>query len=550
MSPSEVRMRYRAFVALATMAGALVTGGWFLQRGLDGGTSTVNGARLFDQVVTHVADRYVDSLSRDSIYREALQGMLRELDDPYTAFLSGDRLARLNENTSGRYAGLGVQIDVRDGWITVVSPLPDSPAERAGIQTGDRIVAMEGRSTEGWSVDEAQRELRGPRGSRVNIMVERPGLEALLPFRLTRADIQVHAVRRTDLLPGAVGYLDIDVFSEQTATELKREINDMRKRGLRALILDLRRNPGGLLEQGVAVSDLFLNRGQEIVSMRGRAYGATRDFADEEQQPWPDLPMVVLVDEGSASASEIVAGALQDHDRAVILGETTFGKGSAQSVFAMPDGGALKLTTARWFTPVGRSIQKPSPADEDEEAVEDPARPTIAGETPLNERVAYRTDGGRVIYGGGGITPDLLISDDPGDQELELQRALGDQVGRFRDALTAYALSLKSARTVTSPQFGVTPEMREAFRQLLERRGIAIASGEWDAASPFVTRLLTYEIARYVFGVQAELRRRLEEDRVVVTARQLLEGDVTQRTVLDRAEEKRAAKQEDLPGSS
>jgi carboxyl-terminal processing protease len=547
-------MRYRALVALATMAGALVTGGWFLQRGLDGNTSTVNGARLFDQVVSHVADRYVDSLSQDSIYREALQGMLRELHDPYTVFLSGDRLARLNENTSGRYAGLGVQIDVRDGWITVVSPLPDSPAERAGIQTGDRIVQMEGRSTEGWSVDEAQRELRGPKGSRVNIMVERAGLDALLPFRLTRADIQVHAVRRTDLLPGSVGYLDIDVFSEQTASELEREINNMRKRGLRALILDLRRNPGGLLEQGVAVSDLFLNRGQEIVSMRGRAYGATRDFADEEQQPWPDLPIVVLVDEGSASASEIVAGALQDHDRAVILGETTFGKGSAQSVFAMPDGGALKLTTARWFTPVGRSIQKSRASDaegEDAEAEpQEPAAPTVAGEIPLAERTAYRTDGGRVIYGGGGITPDLFISDDPADQELALQRALGDQVGRFRDALTAYALSLKTSRTVTSPDFRVTAEMREAFRQMLERRGIAIAREEWEAASPFVSRLLTYEVARYVFGVQAELRRRLEEDRVVITARELLTGALTQRTVLDRAAAKRAAKQEDLPGTS
>jgi carboxyl-terminal processing protease len=545
-------MRYRAFVALATMAGALVTGGWFLQRGLDGTATSVNGARLFDQVVSHVADRYVDSLSRDSIYHEALQGMLRELQDPYTVFLSGDRLARLNENTSGRYAGLGVQIDVRDGWITVVSPLPDSPAERAGIQTGDRIVEMEGRSTEGWSVDEAQRELRGPKGSRVSIMVERPGLQSLLPFRLTRADIQVHAVRRTDLLPGNVGYLDIDVFSEQTASELEKEINTMRKRGVRALILDLRRNPGGLLEQGVAVSDLFLNRGQEIVSMRGRAYGATRDFADEKQQPWPDLPMVVLVDEGSASASEIVAGALQDHDRAAILGETTFGKGSAQSVFAMPDGGALKITTARWFTPVGRSIQKPRPSADEEadEEADDAAAPTIAGEIPLAERTAYRTDGGRVIYGGGGITPDLLVSDDPGDQELELQRALGDQVGRFRDALTAYALSLKTARTVTSPDFRVTPEMHGAFRRLLEQRGITIEREQWDAATPFISRLLTYEIARYVFGVQAELRRRLEEDRVVITARELLAGDVPQRTVLDRAAAKREAKQEDLPDRS
>ena len=544
-------MRYRAFVALATMAGALVTGGWFLQRGLDGSPGAVNGVRLFDQVVSHVADRYVDSLQRDSIYMNAVQGMLRELDDPYTVFLSSDRLARLNENTSGRYAGLGVQIDVRDGWITVVSPLPDSPAERAGIQTGDRIVEMEGRSTEGWSLDEAQRELRGPKGTRVSIEVERPGLETRLPFTLTRADIHVRAVRRADLLPGQIGYLDIDVFSEQTASELEREINSMRKRGMRALILDVRRNPGGLLEQGVAVTDLFLNRGQEIVAMRGRAYGATRDFADEEQQPWPELPLVVLVDEGSASASEIVAGALQDHDRALILGETTYGKGSAQSVFALPDGGALKLTTARWFTPVGRSIQRTGPPDDEEDvAADDDVTPHGAGERPLADRETYRTRGGRVIYGGGGITPDLFISDDPGDQELALQRALGDHVGGFRDALTAYALSLKTSGRVTSPEFRVTPEMLSDFYQLLARRDIDVSRAEYDAANSLVTRLLTYEIARYVFGVQTEVRRRLEEDRVVNTARELLAGDVSQRTLLERAAARRAARQEDVPGPS
>jgi carboxyl-terminal processing protease len=546
-------MKHRAFVVLFTMIGALVTGGWFLQRGLDGTASSVNGARLFDQVVTHVGERYVDSLGRDSIYHEAVQGMLRELGDPYTVFLSGDRLERLNENTTGRYAGLGVQIDVRDRWITVVAPLPDSPAERAGIQTGDRIVEVDGRSTEGWTSDEAQRELRGPRGTRVSIMVERPGLEAVLPFRLTRADIKVHAVRRADLLPGQVGYLDIDVFSEHTASELAEEINRMRKRGARSLILDLRRNPGGLLQQGVAVSDLFLNPGQEIVSMRGRAYGATQDFADEDRQPWPEMPLVVLVDEGSASASEIVAGALQDHDRALILGETTFGKGSAQSVFAMPEGGALKLTTARWFTPAGRSIQKQRPVrDEDEEELEEPEpdRPRIAGEVPLSERETYRTDGGRVIYGGGGITPDLFVSDDPADRELELQRSLGDQVGRFRDALTAYALSLRTARTVTSPDFRVTPGMLDDFYALLVRRTIDLDRDEYNAASATVSRFLTYEIARYVFGVQTELRRRLEEDRVVRSARELLHGATTQTTVLERAAARRAAKQEDLPGSS
>ena len=541
-------MRSRAFVALAVLAGAVVTGGWLLQRGLEREDSVYARARLFDQVVQHVSRHYVDTLSERELYQKAIDGMLQELGDPYSVYLTPERQNRLLENTRGTYGGLGIQIDVRDGWITVIAPTPGTPADRAGIQTGDRIVAVDGRPTQGLTPEEALHLLRGPKGSRVALLVERPGLGDRLSFQITRADIRLRAVQQASMLNERVGYVDLNVFSDSTTTELRGSIDSLRRRGMQALVLDLRQNPGGLLEQGVEVSDLFLDRGQKIVSMRGRTPVTTTDFVARAPQSWPDLPIVVLVNGGTASASEIVAGALQDHDRAVIVGSTTFGKGSAQSVFRMPSGGALKLTTARWFTPVGRSIQRTT-ADS---ATEDETVPDAdsAAEIPLSKRRTFKTGGGRTVYGGGGITPDLIISPlrSP-EAELAFQRALGSRLPRFRDALTDYAIAVRTSRAVSSPGFVVTEEMREELWRRMRGREIAIDRSVYDAAAPLVSRLLGYEIARYVFGTEAEFQRRLRDDRVVGSALELAAGATTQQQLLRRAIERRAEKREDVSHS-
>ena len=197
-------MRHRAFVALAALSGALVSGGWLLQRGLERGDNVYGRARLFDDVMAHLSQYYVDTLSQQELYNKAVDGMLEQLHDPYSVFLSAERLKKLNESTSGVYAGLGVQIDVRDGWITIIAPLPGTPAERAGIQPGDRIVAVAGRSTEGWTIEEARQALRGAPGSRVTLSVERPGVTAHIPFTLQRADIHVRSVRHARMLSDGV----------------------------------------------------------------------------------------------------------------------------------------------------------------------------------------------------------------------------------------------------------------------------------------------------------------------------------------------------------
>jgi carboxyl-terminal processing protease len=518
-SPSA---RDRTVIVAGTLLAALVTGGWLLQRGARTGAYTAfEGAQLFENVFNRVQNEYVEPVSDSALYRKSVDGMLYELRDPYSTFLPPDRFARLNETTSGNYGGLGVEVDVRDGWLIVVGALTGSPAERAGIQPGDRISEIGGKQTKGWTNEEASKVLRGRAGTTVLLKIERPGLSSPIELRLQRTTIHQSAVRRTSLLGEGVGYIDLKAFSDSTAKELNRAISNLLAVGMKTLVLDLRSNPGGLLNQGVRVSDLFLDPGQKIVSMRGRLADSNRDYADSAKQRWPDLPLLVLVDGRSASAAEIVAGALQDHDRAVIIGTPTYGKGSAQSVISFGPEGGLRITTARWFTPAGRSIARKLPADDESD---DPLSTT---------RERFKTDGGRTVYGGGGITPDVFAGDSTTPVvEGNFIRALGADAGRFRDAVTDFALYLKANGGVASPSFTVTPAMREEVWQRMKARGVDIPRSVYDEAEPLVSRVMAFDIARYVFGGEAEFRRRASVDKPLQKALELSRGARTERDLL------------------
>jgi carboxyl-terminal processing protease len=516
--------RARAAIVAGTLFAALVTGGWLLQRGSRTGAFTAyEGQQLFDNVMRDIRNDFVDTLSDSVLYRKSVDGMLYELNDPYTTFLPPDRFARLSESTSGNYAGLGLETDLRDGWLIVVAPMPGGPAEHAGLQPGDRIIEIMGKSAKGWTSEETSNALRGKPGTTVTLKIERPGITTPLEFKLVRTTIHQSAVRRASMLSTGLGYVDLKVFSDSSAKEVTSAINALRGQGMKTLVLDLRTNPGGLLSQGVRVSDLFLNPGQRIVSMRGRVPDANRDFADTARQRWPDLSLIALVDGRSASAAEIVAGALQDHDRAVIVGSPTYGKGSAQSVVSFGDEGGLKITTARWFTPSGRSITRPRPSDDE---TDDSA--------PKRER--FRTDQGRVVYGGGGITPDVIAGDTVAPvAETNFIRALGSNAGRFRDAVTDYALYIKGAHSVTSPDFGVTPQMREEVWTRMKQRGIDIPRSVFDDAEPLVSQVIAFDIARYVFGSDAEFRRRASVDKALQSAIALAQGTRNQTDLLRKA---------------
>src|SRR5258705_1193308 len=448
--------------------------------------------------------------------------MLYELKDPYSTFLPPDRFARLNETTSGTYAGLGVEVDLRDGWLIVVAPMPGGPAERAGLQPGDRIIEIGGKPTKGWTNEEASKVLRGKPGTMVALKLERPGVSSPIDLKVQRMTIHQSAVRRSALLGEGVGYIDLKAFSDSTAKELNGAITNLLARGMKTLVLDLRTNPGGLLNQGVRVSDLFLDPGQKIVSMRGRLAEANREYADPAKQRWAQLALLVLVDGRSASAAEIVAGALQDHDRAVLIGTPTYGKGSAQSIIPFGAEGGLKITTARWFTPAGRSIAKKLPDDDSDDPV--PAR-----------RERFRTDAGRTVYGGGGITPDVIAGDSTTPAaEGKFLRALGAHAGLFRDAVTDYALYLKASRSVSSPSFVVTPAMREEVWQRMKARGVDIPRDVYDEAEPLVSRVIAFDIARYVFGGDTEFQRRASVDKPLQKALELARGARTEGDLLKK----------------
>lgn len=521
-----MKQRWGAIALVATIS--FFSGGWLLQQGAVANGNVYQQARLFDEVLQHVQSYYVDSLPETDLYRKATDGLLEQLEDPYSELLAGEEYEALTEQTSGNYGGLGIQIDVRDGWITIVAPLPETPAERAGLETGDQIIEVDGRSTEGWKNDEAVEALRGEPGSTVRLLVRRSGLEQVLTYELTRERIHVRSVPAGTMFSDGIGYISLNTVSETSAEELAQEIEAMKEQGMRRLVLDLRFNPGGLLDQGVQVSDLFLDRGDEIVSTRGRARGSSRKFFDQAPQPYSDLPIVVLVNAGSASAAEIIAGALQDHDRAVVVGTPTFGKGLVQTLFPIGEGVALKLTTARWYTPSGRTIQRV--ADDEvaqaEQALSESGDldvPVAPSDTSIEARPIYHTEAGREVRGGGGIVPDLVIRlDTLTSEEQAFSRALGSDLPAYRDVLTTLALELKSEGAVTDERFQVTEAMMDEVYRRLQAKGAVINRDVFDGAAGVIAEQLGYEVARYVFGRTAEFRRRAADDPQVQTAIALL----------------------------
>jgi carboxyl-terminal processing protease len=507
--------RQRIVVTSAVAVIAFLSGGWFMQRTAQPQQNVYQQARLFDDVLSHVADYYVDSLDERQLYRYAIDGMLKELHDPYTGFLDGRTLASLSEATSGNYGGVGLQIEYRDGAIVVVSPLPDTPAEHAGILTGDRIVMVGDSSVMRWNQERAVTALRGPQGSEVVLKIERPGVSDPLTFRLTRAQIHSRAVRLATMLGDGVGYIELYAFSEATARELAAAMDSLKTAGMKSLILDLRYNGGGLLDEGIQVADLFLDPRQSIVKTRGRAPGMTREFSDQNAQLYPNLPLIVLVNGATASASEIVAGALQDHDRAVIIGTTSYGKGLVQSVYPLSNSASLKMTTSKWYTPSGRSIQRAFRLQADRDPDEDVAR----NDSSVAPDSTYHTDRGRAVRGGGGIAPDLVVVTDSAELQLRtrLQQALARNVVKYTDALAAFALDARAHQAVSSPTFTVTPAMRSQFISLLTQRGVNLDQSTLTATWPFIAKQLGDQTARFAFGRVGEITRLSSGDDPVLT---------------------------------
>ena len=509
----------RRSVVLVTLTAlaTFVLGAWLLQRGASHASGAYGRARVFSSIVERIADLYVDSIEPSQLYDLAIDGMLRNLDDPYTEFLRADDLEDLILATRGDYSGLGVRIEVTDGWLTVVTPLVGTPADEAGIEPGDRIVEVDGVVTYRWSPDKASAALRGDPGTTVAITVVRAGLPDPLRLEIGREQIHVTSVRHAAVVAPDIGYVRLETVGAQSAEELTDAVSRLRDSGARKLILDLRFNPGGLLTQGVAVSELFLEPGEAVVSTRGRAGVMARTYDANLPRQWGGMPLAVLVNEFSASAAEIIAGALQDHDRALVLGTPSFGKGMVQTIFQISRTEALRLTTGRWYTPSGRSIHR----ERDSLLRASPEDSTLAS-------TVFRSDAGRELAGDGGIHPDVVVTraDTATAAERRFQRRLGSNIPTFLDVVSSYAMELKEAELVPDAEsFEVTPHMRSVLLRRIRERGIAMPNTVWSGARDLVSHELLRRTLRYVFGREVEMRYEVLRDVVVGKAIELL-GEV------------------------
>jgi carboxyl-terminal processing protease len=521
---------------------ALATGGWLLQQGVSQEKNVYFQARLFEEVLHHVSDRFVEQKDPSALYKMAIDGMLQQLGDPHSTFMTPEDYERLRVQTQGEYGGLGIQIAKRNGWITVIAPLPNTPAERAGMQSGDQIVEFEGASTQKWSEDEALAKLRGPKGTPVNLKVTRPGMEATpIPFRIVREEIQIKSVPVAYMVTPTVGFVDLTVFAEKSREEVQTAIDRLRSQGMKGLILDVRTNPGGLLDAGIGVSDMFLPRGALISETRSRVGNQNQKLSASGGDHYPGLPIVVLVNQYSASASEILAGALQDHDRALVLGQTTYGKGSVQTLFPLPNNNWLKLTTARWYTPVGRSIQKPygigaheDGSDIDPEEVAEAAPGAVVDTT---KKPAFKTDGGRTVYGGGGIIPDLIIPADTFSVEERAYLTAVQKYGsKYADARFTFGVRYAKAHPELKPGFAVTPDMLAEFYTLLNERGSTVERPVYNLASRWIGRELASEVTRAKWGDQEVRKRFNADDPQVRVATELLQRSTDPRSLFTVAD--------------
>ena len=511
----------RLWWTFVLLVGPMVVGGAWLAAG-----ERDDSGRLFGEIVRRIATDGVDSVRQDSLYLRATRALINSLNDPYAELFSPGELASFSRNTLGdAYGGVGMQLEDQAGTVIVTRVFPNTPAETAGVQPGDRLVSVDGVATHGLPLEVVSKRLVGSPGSPVSVGFAHPGALDPVVIRLTRRLVRVPAIPFTLVLDRNVGYIPLQRFNETAGEELAHALHRLTREGARAFILDLRGNPGGSLDQSLVVSDLFLPPGQEIATVRYRNLPPAR-FVDHETAIVTSDPIVVLIDEFSASASEIVAGALQDHDRALIIGRPSYGKGLVQTLFRLDHGWALKITTGKWYTPCGRSIQRDRPLSVQASI---PAGGSAALD-PDFPRPIFHSDRGRPLLGGGGVIPDVLVAADTlSTSERAFIAALGAASQRSLAVLYDLALELKPQ---ARPGFVVKPEWREAWFERLRMAGAPVTREQFEAAQPLVDRAMEQRIASLASGDSGAFRRSVRWQKEIRLALALLTQAPTQNDLL------------------
>jgi len=508
--------RFRpASAAVAAIAVSALIGGVFGRSALATEDRVSEQYKLFTAALSAIEANYVAPVESDRLVYSGITGMLQTLD-PHSNFMDPKSYAQMRERQEGRYYGLGVSIAVADGDIAVRELFEGSPAHQRGLRRGDVIAKIEGESTKGWTTEQAVKKLKGPKGTMVGIELRRNGYDTLIPLAVMRDEIHIVTVKASFMVDATTGFIELSEFAENSNEELGRAFTELTTKGMKRLVFDLRGNPGGQLDQAIKIANRFLPKGDLIVYTRGRVSNSDQDYRATEQSDYTHLPLVVLTNRSSASASEIVSGALQDHDRALIVGETTFGKALVQSVYRINQGAGLAVTTARYYTPSGRLIQRPWDGTFDEYLMysqkdQDPNKAHNPEDLKL-------TDAGRKVYSGGGIEPDHRL-DGPVDgfspgrfarllYNRQLFDAFAQRFSRVGDTRVPRGTS-KDRREVAQG-FAVDEAMIQDFRDMLVRMKVTIDDAGWQKDDVFIKAMLRYEIDFDLFGA-AEARRRLSE---------------------------------------
>jgi carboxyl-terminal processing protease len=461
-------------------------------------------------------DNYAGPVDFDRLTKTSIIGMLNTLD-PHSSFLDQKEFEDFLSKQRSRYSGIGSTILQYGTRVYIISPFDGTPAHRAGIKYGDHIAEINGESTEGWNSRQVSNKLLGPEGTQVTVKVMRPGHSAPLEFKLTRASVPLPSITNYHILGNGVGYINLDAgFNTTTHEEMRRALKILEDQGMTSLVLDLRRNPGGLVDQAQRVSNIFLFRGQKIVSMRGRpSVFPSRDYTATNNDPEP-YPLVVLIGRGTASAAEIVAGALQDHDRARIVGEDSFGKALVQNIFQLRDGSGLTLTTGHYYTPSGRLIQREYAGRSFYDYY---LRRDDTDAPPKTDE--KRTDNGRTVYGGGGIQPDVTAKIP--NREFELQRYWVETIFHFtRNLVSGQIAGLGEFKIdrqsdhkhrLTASDYQISDKVLAAFKAFVRsHKEFNVAESRIDKDAAWIKRWIRYEVVTAAYGQENARQVQLDGD--------------------------------------
>jgi carboxyl-terminal processing protease len=518
-------MRTPRFVPAAVFAIVLsaLAGGLFGSHALARQDEVTQQYRVFTTALQAVEREYVDEVPSDRLVYGAIDGMLHTLD-PHSSFFDPKAYGQMRERQEGHYYGLGITIQSIDGDITVMSIFEGSPAYKTGLRRGDVLAKVrdeKGNDLEmkGWTTDQAVKKLKGPKGTVVNISIKRRGYEGLINMDVVRDEVHITTVRAAFMIDKETGYVKLDQFTETSDRELGDALQKLSASGMKRLVFDLRENPGGALDQAIRIANRFLPKNDMIVYTRGRVPNANQEYRATEQGQYTTLPVITLVNRNSASASEIVSGALQDHDRALIVGETTFGKALVQSVYPISEGAGVAVTTGRYYTPSGRLIQRPWDAAFDE-YVTYTLREQTGGERQHKASDLKYTDAGRKVYSGGGVEPDKFVAGASyeGFNPTRFGRLLSarQEFANFADHYFAEGDTRLSAANKNKKPiargFVVTDAMLKEFRDFLESRQVKIDEASFAKDETYIRTMIHFEIDSALFGMDEARKNLIAKD--------------------------------------